>query len=227
MWMIALFSLRRAEASDASLENPEKSLQAISIARAFEHVHLENLQVARQGLTCDEMCYWEYISDSFIAVCLDEVMVELTILDHAHIGAFTIGFLPNSLVNLMIVHCHQEFPIETHDFPRESRNINLAKNLIKGRPDLTALPSKLNNLELQHNHLHGPILLTRLPGTLQTLNLGHNRLDQKVVYYKDLPHDIQKIYLDHCAVKEVRVVKGCAEVKDKTVFQGINLKKVR
>uniref|UniRef100_A0A7S4KHD4 Leucine-rich repeat-containing N-terminal plant-type domain-containing protein n=1 Tax=Paramoeba aestuarina TaxID=180227 RepID=A0A7S4KHD4_9EUKA len=110
-------------------------------------------------------------------------------------GNFNIHAVPPTTLNLEISQCRQTFHMDMRMLPRNLQYVNLSNNQITGILDLIVLPEKIQQFIVENNLLTGYINLTNLPRTLQALNVGKNKIQQRTVYYDDLPDRLGHVTL--------------------------------
>ena len=138
------------------------------------------------------------------------------------VGNFDLAYVPGSVVTLSLFACNQHYYIETRYLPRKSKNITLERNMISGTVNLTTLPYNLQVLNLRENKIMGPIDLTNLPPRLHVVDLSKNSIRQAIIYYDNIPRQIQRIALwSNKKIEEIRPAPGSENIEKSHIFQGI------
>ena len=137
-------------------------------------------------------------------------------------GTFHLYYLPQAVQKLFIKNCTQKIQnLDTRMLPRSAVTINLSTNAISGRLNLCTLPANLEVLDLTWNRIVGPISLTQLPRNLHQLDLSCNRIQQKAIYYGNLPDSLLLVGL--WSQNGLRDVKALGEVprEKRKIFKGL------
>ena len=143
-------------------------------------------------------------------------------------GPMKLDYLPQTVIDLEIVHCEQTIPsINTRMLPREAIQIQLSGNRIGGGLDLSALPRNLWFFAMNRNVLTGPIHFVGLPPDIQSFAFAKNKIEQRVMYYDDLPEALHTVSLEGAG--RIGVIKPLypRREKRKAPFQGITKDRVR
>ena len=184
----------------------------------FEMSH-EFLLSASQGNPWKSYCEWKNDYGSFQIRCMSNRIVEIHC-DRLDVPNFNLYYLPSTVIELRIYSCFQSYDIDTRRFPREAMRIELGFNRIHGTLNLRTLPSKLSVFDVSSNQITGPIDLTGLPPSLTSLELSYNRINQKCVYYGNLPAILDYIglqpHLIDAGIGELRPLE--ASMSQKRVF---------
>lgn len=81
-------------------------------------------------------------------------------------------------------------PIAT--MPRTLVSVNVSRNAIDGRVDLSDLPKSLQSLDVSHNRFSGGVDLTNLPSSMGALHLEHNAFTGSIDLTK-LPLELRRV----------------------------------
>ena len=145
-----------------------------------------------KGESTDSECSWRKVT------CSNGEISKIRIFD-IEVGDLSVAYLPPKVQFFELSNCGFASTIETSLFPRESRVMIFEQNKIQGTVDLTRLPQKLVLLNLSENSIVGPISLTHLPKTFEALYISRNKIEQKVVYYANLPETLAIVNYDRRA----------------------------
>ena len=163
-----------------------------------------------------DYCMWDKL------ICSNYLVSKIQLRYCSGLGNLNIEYLPSTVQYLGIVNCGQICPIYTRQLPRESRCIFLMENNFYGTVDLRTLPAHLVILDLQHNALGWVIALTQLPQSFEVLRVQNNYLQQKWVYYDNLPPSIAHIQIAPQRTKRqprARALRPEGQVDEVAVFE--------
>ncbi|KNH05259.1 tyrosine-sulfated glycopeptide receptor 1-like protein [Perkinsela sp. CCAP 1560/4] len=147
-------------------------------------------------------------------------------------GNFHVDSLPPHVQAINIQSCRQHYELQTRSLPRALQFCYLNFNLLYGSVDLRNLPNPIRRLDLSYNQLNGPIDLTELPHRMESLWLHANAIRQSVVFYADLPPDIQNIKLVEDSkrknlIGEIRGLYPPSPANVRKIFNPFPWKKIR
>ncbi|KNH07912.1 hypothetical protein XU18_1498 [Perkinsela sp. CCAP 1560/4] len=135
-----------------------------------------------------DYCKWESVW------CVDGKVVRVDRID-LHDKVLDIHLLPPTVVAIRLTKCSLRYALHTRALPRALKYCFVSNNRLFGSVGLRTLPEHLVSLDLSINRLVGPVDLTELPRNLLTLSLWNNRIRQSVVFFGQLPPNLEYICL--------------------------------
>ena len=188
----------------------DKAMQAVLMREFFKNLEDTTISYLSLDKKDRDLCSWRGLTcvEGFITEMVYKFMFRNNSqqLLHGKPRDFDMAFIPPTVQNLRIQSCVQHGYLDTRNFPREARYIDLNYNHFRGVLDLTALPVHLEDFRCAGNSLIGPISLTQLPQSLHSLFIETNLIQQRVVYYGNIPPGMNTISLRGVGmqIKELR-----------------------
>ncbi|KNH07873.1 hypothetical protein XU18_1505 [Perkinsela sp. CCAP 1560/4] len=170
-----------------------------------------------------DYCEWESVK------CVHGKVIRVDHTDR-HDKVLDIHVLPPSVESIHLTKCSLDYALHTRALPRALKYCNVYSNRLHGSVGLRTLPEHLVSLDLSMNRLVGPVDLTELPRDLKTLSLYHNRIRQSVVFFGQLPPNLEYIWLKTWGeTNQIGELRGTSTENVERlgkVFQGIPLKHI-
>ncbi|KNH07755.1 hypothetical protein XU18_1646 [Perkinsela sp. CCAP 1560/4] len=177
-----------------------------------------------------DYCEWESVR------CVEGIVVEV---EHKSLvveqqkprdEVLDIHVLPPTVEYIRVTKCSLRYKLHMRALPRALNDCNVSQNWLWGPVGLRTLPEHLVHLDLCLNRLVGPVDLTELPRNLRTLDLWDNRIRQSVIFFGQLPPNLQYVRF-HVVIRTNRIgeLRGTSTEnvqKLEEMFQGIPLKHI-
>ena len=205
---ICLFCpVAESEAQLPKVQTPLE-MQATILNAFFSTVDAAFIQRYSRAEKTTYVCRWDQdgYDPRFIVTCDTDGYVTSFEVAQAKAGNFDIDCMPNTLEKVDIRECMQNRAVDTRTLPLHARSINLSINEYHGIPCLQTLPPQLVYLYLSFNALSGPIALIGLPATIAWIELHNNFINQRVVYYGDLPPHVRAIRLEKNRIQRIKSI---------------------
>ncbi|KNH08778.1 receptor protein kinase [Perkinsela sp. CCAP 1560/4] len=170
-----------------------------------------------------DYCEWDSVK------CVDGMVVRVGHEGHRD-KVMDIHVLPPTMECIYLTRCSLDYALNTRSLPRALEECMVSSNMLHGSVGLRTLPEHLVSLDLSMNRLAGPVDLTELPRNLKTLDLWDNRIRQSVVFFGQLPPNLE--YVEFYLIGggnqtgELRGTSAGNVEKLGKLFPGISLKRI-
>ncbi|KNH04556.1 hypothetical protein XU18_4240 [Perkinsela sp. CCAP 1560/4] len=134
-----------------------------------------------------DYCEWKNVR------CVEGKVVEVQHHREPRDKVLDIHVLPPTVVTIHLTICSLHYALHTRALPRALKECFVSTNRLFGPVGLRTLPEHLVNLDLSINRLVGPVDFTELPRNLKTLNVAENRIRQSVIFFRQLPPNLQYV----------------------------------
>ena len=198
----------------------EKRYRNISMETFFLEINEGFIEQISTTKDPTDVCGPDSKGTEWGGICCNSGLVFRIFYDDIDVGNFLINFLPNTIQALQLTRAHQVYSLQARLLPRNLSELNLSGNLIFGTVNLTELPTSIRFVNLQANDLRAPVSLVGLPKRLSLLNIGFNHIKQKVVYYRELPEEIERIDITATQISLLRPIDHEKSAKFKHIFDG-------
>ncbi|KNH05362.1 hypothetical protein XU18_3602 [Perkinsela sp. CCAP 1560/4] len=168
-----------------------------------------------------DYCEWKSVK------CVNGIVSEVDHID-CQDKVLDIHLLPPTVEYIRLTSCSLRYALHTRALPRALKYCFVSTNRLSGTVGLRTLPEHLVSLDLSVNQLVGPVDLTELPRSMKTLSLYHNRIRQSVVFFGQLPPNLNYVNLHFVArTNQICELRGTSTENVErlgNIFRGIPLK---
>ena len=170
-----------------------------------------------------DYCEWDSVR------CVEGKVIAVGHIDRRD-EVLDIHVLPPTVVTIRMFECSLRYALHTRALPLALEICFVSNNRLYGSVGLRTLPEHLVNLDLSRNRLVGPVDLTELPRNLEALSLFHNRIRQSVIFFGQLPPNMECVELQFVAeTNRIGELRGTSTKNVETLgkmFRGIPLKHI-